>query len=185
MWISLFLLLALRPSGPAPGQKIAVAIGISLCVAAFLIVVFVRAAFSNKKHHNIRATELSTVAQQLGFSYIGKSPIPDFLTNSGDPMFTGNHSYVSGTGTSKLELTHLLQGQVNGLHVSLFDFTYFNKHSMGMSGKGEYLLQTVVCIPQTPHPPFLFYRAKQLVAGEHVRAFLDEALRAFSQRRHP
>ena len=39
-------------------------------------------------------------------------------------------------------------------------------------------------IPQPSSPPFLFYPAMQLVAGEHVTAFLDEALRAFNQGRH-
>ena len=141
--------------------------GLILFFILLTIFVVVMIVISSRKRAD-RAAKLQVIAQQLGFSFTPKPPLPDFLRNT---RFAQWYPAV-GTGMS-----NLLAGNMNGRSVLIFDYGYMT--SFGGAATGTYF-ETVLCIPRNTGDPFYYYRERVLVPPEQYRAFLDTALQAFN-----
>ena len=135
-----------------------------LAIAAFTVGAII---YSSNKRSD-RAAKLQATARQLGFSYVPKPGVPDFLKNT---RFAQWYPAV-GTG-----IHNLLSGNVNGTTVFIFDFGYTK--TAGGFGSATYF-ETVACIPRVGEP-FTFCSNAMLVAPEQIQAFLDAAIKAFDQ----
>ena len=135
-----------------------------LAIAAFTVGAII---YSSNKRTD-RAAKLKAIAGQLGFSYVPKPGVPDFLKNT---RFAQWYPAV-GTG-----IHNLLSGNVNGMTVFIFDFGYTT--AIGGFGSATYY-EAVACIPHVGEL-FTFCSNATLIAPEQIRAFLDAAMKAFDQ----
>lgn len=134
-----------------------------VAIIAFTIGAIIYAANKRKD----RAAKLKALAQQIGFAFVPKPGVPDFLKGTRFAQW----SPAVATG-----IHNLLSGSLNGRTVFVFDFGYTK--TMGGFGSATYR-ETVVCLPRDSGEPFIFYRQKALVAPENIRTFLNSALQAF------
>ena len=147
---------------------IVVVIVVAFLMVALVIFVVIAIVVSARRRAD-RASKLRAVAQQLGFSFTPKPPVPDFLHN------TKYAQWYPAVGTG---IHNLLSGKVHGRSVLIFDFGY--TRTLGGTGSATYR-ETVVCIPRDAAEPFTFYRERTLVAPEQYQVFLNSALQSLAQ----
>lgn len=126
----------------------------------------VMVAISSAKQSD-RAGKLRMLAQQWGFYFTENPVVPDFLRNT---RFT-----QSGVGMG-VKMHNLIQGNVNGTPVFIFDWGY-NSHYGGRVSSTH--RQTVVCIPLGMNQPFSFFQDNQIVPPENIQMFINQALNAY------
>jgi len=167
-FVNSFAILQARPVPRLndPGAGLIVFLIFAALLSVAIVVFTVVAIVVSSRRRSDRSAKLRALGQQIGFSYIQKPAVPDFLRNT---VFAQR-----APGTTVGGMTNLLQGNVNGVPVLIFDYTYTKPFLVGPTA-------TYICIPRGSNPPFTFPRATMLVPPENIRMVLDEALKAFDQ----
>ena len=173
LFLSLNWLLALQSRNSGKGAAGALAILLVLGVLGIAALVI---ALSWKVHFRRRADRagvMRNVAQQIGFSYMPRAPVPQILNSFPLPF--------SFPATSELE--NVMRRNVNGLDVSIFDYRFNRRGSPHSSGgrvmPGNPYVALMVLIQSAKYPAGFYDFGN--ATPEMVRQKLDEALRAYYQ----
>lgn len=131
------------------------------------------------RRRRARRAYMQVLAQQMGFSFNPKMPIPPVIAD---------YKTFSDWKSDFPNILNVIQGSVDGLGVLIFDYRQCaSPPSSYQTGKSNphtnTFAETLVCIQSTNHTPFLDNHHRE-VDVKNIRSALDDTLKGFYQK-HP